>query len=282
MSKSITVHTLVQNEEKYIWFSVMSVIDYVDKVFIWDTGSSDNTIKIIKEIQKEYPDKVYFKQVGKVDPDQFTSIRQQMLNETKTDWLILVDGDEVWWDETIKEVVGIINDRGDSFDTIVNKYANLIGDIFHFQDESAGKYNIDGQSGFLTIRAMNRKLPGLNVGKPHGQQGFFDKDGLLIQNRDEKKRFHLNKVTNLHFTNLPRSKKAFDIKVPKRAMKYKYELGNSFPFDYYYPEVFFRSKPKVVDDPWQVRSVGYELRALVETPLKLLKRKLIPSRKSGY
>ena len=53
MNKTITVHTLVQNEEKYLWFSVMSVIDFADEVFIWDTGSTDNTVPIIKEIKQQ-------------------------------------------------------------------------------------------------------------------------------------------------------------------------------------------------------------------------------------
>ena len=109
MSKTVTVHTIVQNEEKYLWFSVMSIIDFVDEVFIWDTGSTDNTVPIIKEIKKLYPNKIYFKEVGMVDPDKFTSIRQEMLRETTSDWLMIVDGDEVWWNDRIREVVSIIN-----------------------------------------------------------------------------------------------------------------------------------------------------------------------------
>ena len=47
----IWVNTIVHNEENFIWFAVMSVIDYVDKVLIYDTGSTDKTVEIIKEIQ---------------------------------------------------------------------------------------------------------------------------------------------------------------------------------------------------------------------------------------
>lgn len=282
MSKTITAHTLVQNEEKYIWFSVMSVIDYVDKVFIWDTGSTDKTLEIIREIEKARPGKVYFKEVGKTDPNKFTEVRQQMLKETKTDWLIIVDGDEVWWEDKIKEVVSIINDSGDSLDTIVNRYINLIGDIYHFQNDSAGQYSIDGQKGYLTIRAINRKIDGLSVGRPHGQQGFFNRDGVLIQELDKKGRYFLDSFTNLHFTNLSRSNSLGDDKVPKRNMKYKYELGNQFPLDFYYPEVFFRSKPKIVESPWVVRNNKYAYRAFLETPFKILKRKFLSNSKSGY
>ncbi len=282
MSKTITAHTLVQNEEKYLWFSVMSVIDFVDKVFIWDTGSVDRTVEIVKYIQRARPGKVYFKEVGKVDPNEFTKIRQDMLKETKSDWLMILDGDEVWWEDSIKDVISTINERGDLLDSIVNRYINLVGDIYHHQDDSAGQYKIDGKKGYLTIRAMNRNIEGLNVGRPHGQQGFFNKEGILIQQMDPKRRVFLDKFTNLHFTNLPRSSRQFDEKVPKRKMKYKYELGKSFPLNFYYPEVFFREYPKIVDSPWIRRSSKYIMRASIETPLKSLKRRLLVNLKSGY
>ena len=282
MSKTVTVHTIVQNEEKYLWFSVMSIIDFVDEVFIWDTGSTDNTVPIIKEIKKLYPNKIYFKEVGMVDPDKFTSIRQEMLRETTSDWLMIVDGDEVWWNDRIREVVSIINQNGNSLDTIVNRYINLVGDIYHFQDDSAGRDNIDGKTGYLTVRAMNRKIEGLDIGRPHGQQGFFNGNGVLIQDMEVKKRHFLDKFTYLHFTNLPRSRSSFAKDVPKRMMKYKYELGDSFPPDFYYPEVFFRPRPKIIESPWVARNSSYFLRASIETPLKNIKRNLIPNKKSGY
>ena len=102
--KNIWVHTLVKNEEKYLWYAVMSVADFVDKVLLWDTGSSDKTVEIIKQIQNIKGDKVEFKEVGEVDPEEFTKVRQQMLQQTKSDWFMILDGDEVWWEKSIKEV----------------------------------------------------------------------------------------------------------------------------------------------------------------------------------
>lgn len=280
--KKIIAHTLVKNEENYIWFSVMGMVDFVDKIFIWDTGSTDKTLEIIKEIEKEKPGKIYFKEVGEVGPNDFTAVRQQMLDESKCDWIILLDGDEVWWEDTIREVKSIIEANGNSLDSIVNRYTNLIGDIYHFQDQKTGRYSIDGKSGYVTIRAMNRNIPGLKAGRPHGQQGFFDRTDTLIQNMDSKRRFPIDKPVNLHFTNLPRSSRLFDLKVPKRSRKYKYELGKNFPLDFYYPEVFFRSRPDIVPSPWVKRDKYYILRASLETPLKNLKRMLFSSSKSGY
>lgn len=55
----ICVHTLVRNEEKYVWYAVMSVINHVDEVMLWDMKSTDNTYEILKEIKKAISSKNY-------------------------------------------------------------------------------------------------------------------------------------------------------------------------------------------------------------------------------
>ncbi len=282
MSEKIIAHTLVKNEEKYLWFSVMSVINYVDKVFIWDTGSTDKTLDIIKEIEKARPGKVYFKEVGNVDINEFTSVRQKMLEETESDWFLILDGDEVWWEDGIREVISIINERGDFLDSIVSSYKNIVGDIYHYQEESAGGYRIDERRGHFNIRAVSKKIEGIHYEKPHGQLALVNGEGISVQDMNKQKRFHTAGSSYLHFTNLRRSSKSFDEEVPKRAMKFKYELGDSFPLDFYYPEVFFRPRPKIVPDPWVRRDGMYELRAVVESPLRNIKRKFFSSSRSGY
>ena len=95
MSKTITAHCLVKNEARFVWYSVMSVIDHVDKVLLYDTGSTDGTLEIIKEIlkTKEAKGKVDFQEKGNVDEYGFTEMRNEMLRATNTDWFIMVDGD---------------------------------------------------------------------------------------------------------------------------------------------------------------------------------------------
>jgi len=72
-----------------------------------------------------------------------------------------------------------------------------------------------------------------------------------------------------------------DKNVPKRARKLKYELGDSFPLDFYYPEVFFKPKPALVLSPWRKMGKGYFAKALIQTPLRKVKRRLIHG-KVGY
>lgn len=277
----IWAHTVLKNEERYAWYAVMSVINHVDKILLWDTGSTDNTFKIMEKIKKLYPNKVELEQAGDVTPNEYTAVRQTMLKKTKSDWVIIVDGDEVWWDKTIEELINAII-RNPESESIVTKYYNLIGDIYHRQEDAAGMYQIDNIKGHLTIRAMSMHVPGLHLEKPHGTQGFFDGQGTLIQDRDPKKRVHINKTGYLHFTNLPRSSsREEDLKVPKRGQKLKYELGIPFPLDFYYPEVFFRPRPEFVPSPWIKMSNEYRKRAFMETPLRKVKRRLYHG-KVGY
>ena len=267
----ITAHILVKNEVRFVWYAVMSVIEHVDKVFLWDTGSTDGTVEIIKEIKRISGDKVNLRLLGDVTPEEFTRVRQEMLNKTKSDWFIIVDGDEVWWEDAIKDVTSFIQRKGREYESIANSYYSILGDIFHYQRKASGRYEIGGEKGHYNIRAI-RNLPGLDFKKPHGLQGLYDKQGTLIQNRDGSKRKFIKDKLYMHFTNIPRSGDRRSEKlVPKRPQKLKYDLGISFPGNFYYPEVFFKPHPKIVPSPWSNIGGKFWLKSAVLYPLKLAK-----------
>lgn len=272
----ITVHTLFQNEARWLWYSVNSVIDYVDKILLWNAGSSDSSYEIAKIIKNKYPEKVSLKQIGKLSPQDFTNARQDMLDQTDTDWFLVVDGDEIWWEESIKQVVksikGITGITGKNVESIVVPTINLVGDIFHFQDRSAGKYQFGQYKGHYNLRAVNRKIPGLYSKNPHGTWGWADGDGKMIQDRNT---FKFINAPYLHATFLSRGEEGKDKEVPKRQKKLKYEIGNNFPFDFYYPEVFFKPRPHSISSPWYTMDSAYKLRAFWQTPIRRLKRKVI-------
>ena len=69
--------------------------------------------------------------------------------------------------------------------------------------------------------------------------------------------------------------------VPKRAGKFKYDLGQEFPSDFYYPEVFFKERPQIIPSPWIKRSNSYLIKASLTTPFKKIKRKFW-RKKIGY
>ncbi len=178
----ITCHTLVKNEARFVWYSVMSVINHVDKVLLWDTGSTDGTIEILKKIKEKFPEKISLKLLSEITPQEFAGIRQQMLDETETDWFLVVDGDEIWFENSIKKVTKTIREYDDKFESIVVPTINLIGDIYHYQDQGLGLYHLAGRKGNLALRAVNKNIPGLKSNKPHGTWGWVDNSGKMIQN----------------------------------------------------------------------------------------------------
>lgn len=277
---SIIVHTLVKNEARFLWYSVASVVEHVDKVMIWDTGSTDGSREIEREIEKRWPDKIVLRQRIQNTAEEFTQVRQEMLEATTSDWFIVADADEIWWEDSIKKVVDTINKEGDKLESIVVPTINLVGDIFHRQPESAGKYKIAGKVGHYNLRAINRNIPGLQALGPHGQMGWADGEETMIQDRSKEK-VKLIDAPYLHATNLRRAGGGRDSEVVKRKKKLKYELGIPFPKDFYYPEAFFKSRPEFIEGPWEVMGAGFKLRALIETPLKKIKRKILPDR-VGY
>lgn len=279
---TITAHCLVKNEARFVWYTIMSVIAHVDKVLLWDTGSTDGTLEVIKAIcaTGEGKRKVKFREYSPVTPETFAKVRQEMLDNTNTDWFIVVDGDEIWWQDSIRHLVSEISEKGHLLESIVVPTINLVGDIFHYQEEAAGKYELAGRRGHLNLRAVNRRIPGLASFGPHGQWGWVDKEGKMIQYRDPKKILFVD-APYLHATNVPR---AADLRserdVPKRKMKRKHELGIPFPPDFYYPEVFFRPRPEIIPSPWEKMDRKFAARALFETPLRRIKRRLVS--KVGY
>lgn len=279
---TIWAHTLFKNEANWLWYSVCSVVNHVDKILLWDTGSTDGSWEIARLIQKKYPDKVELKQYGEVSVNDFPLVRQKMLERTKADWILIVDGDEVWWEDSISKLVGIIKNDKNGLEMIVNKNINPVGDIFHILPQTEGKYLIDENKGFLNIRAMSLKINGLHAKGEHGVQGYYDQDEKLIQLRDKNKRLHCD-YGYMHLTNLKRSKNSFlEKKVPKRANKYKYEIGKSLATDFYFPESFFKEKPKMVSSPWKVRSNRYLISAFFQRPLKIIKNIFNLHKKYGY
>ena len=266
MSKTIWVNTLIQNEDKFIWFAIMSVIDYVDKILIFDTGSTDKTVAIIKEIQTNFKDKVIFKEWGQAEGKMLTDLRHKQFEQSKCDFVLVLDGDEIWPESSIKKAVERINHGGDNIDGIVVPFYNLMGDIYHYQDDTAGRYNLLGRKGNLTIRFANRRVPEMQVKNKYPDEGFFIGDMAL---QDSKKLVFLD-APYLHATHLVRS----SVGRQDKRYKIKFEVGHAFPKNFDYPKAFYSEFPKNVGSPLRQRSMSYTLFALLQYPLRFILRRL--------
>lgn len=99
---SIWVNCLVKNEERWIWYALQSVLNFVERIIVWDTGSTDKTADIINSINDK---KIEFKKVGSVTKDTYSRIRQKMLEATNCDWVFIVAGDEIWPKKTLLQLI---------------------------------------------------------------------------------------------------------------------------------------------------------------------------------
>lgn len=300
----ITAHVLLKNESRFVWYSVMSVLPFVDRIRIWDMGSTDSTLKIIEKIQDtdaakskrifqvvkyneiKFNEKIIRQKMleeEQTPETEFPLVRDMMLSKTTSDWVFMLDADEIWWDDSVKQIRKTIDEEGDEIESIVVPTFNMVGDMFHFQEKEAGRYHLAGKVGHYNLRAFNRKIPGLHAEGEHGIFGWTDSDGLRIEYRDPKKIKFLD-APYLHATHLQRSRTHIDDKkVYKRGRKFKYEIGIEVPLDFYYPEVFFRPRPEIVPAVWEAQNLKYKSRAFFETPArKIYRRTLLKNLKHGY
>lgn len=134
---SITAHCLVRNEENFIQYAIKSVVGFVDKVIIFDTGSTDKTVQIIQELLNKYPGKIIFEEKGACDKARHTQLRREMLERTTTDWFMILDGDEVWTERALREASQIIAEG--SAEVIETYFYECVGDIFHTHYKSGYK-----------------------------------------------------------------------------------------------------------------------------------------------
>jgi glycosyltransferase involved in cell wall biosynthesis len=271
--QKIIVHCLVKNEERFIWYALNSVLPFVDKVMAWDTGSTDNTVQIIKSIKSK---KINLKILNSVDAIQHTKIRQQMLDQTPKgfNWLMILDGDEVWSKSQIKKIVGYLKTTKDK--VVVVKIRNLVGDIYHQLSESAGQYQIGSYKGHLGLRFINLSLPGLKVINPHGGQTYTSNNTPLQELASGLK--VLPNTYYFHATHLVRSSQ--DKSTLKRAFKKKYEIGQKITKKDL-PKILFIKTPSLVPSVTQPMDTQTYFKSLLQTPIRKIKRTLFPS-KSGY
>ena len=93
-SNTLSVIMIVKNEAKNIWGAINSFLPFADEIIINDTGSDDDTITIIQELQEldDYIGKIkYFRSEWK---DDFALARNHSKNSAASSWLIWLDADD--------------------------------------------------------------------------------------------------------------------------------------------------------------------------------------------
>jgi glycosyltransferase involved in cell wall biosynthesis len=259
----LVAHTVVRNEECWIWYCLASALPFVDSQLVWDTGSTDTSIAVVTTLHNP---KIQFKKVAiTADETALSAVRQQMLEATNSDWLMILDGDEIWPDASLKKIIEFISLQGENYDSIVVPTLNCVGDVYHISPPKLGRYKIAGHSGHLNLRFINlRRVTGLHVANLPGQlQSYYDGSNTRVQDRDSQKIAFVD-APYLHMTHLARSTKRMnETNVFWRSTKKKTILGIALKPDFNYPIPFYYARPEIVPDPWKHRSFIYILLAVM-------------------
>ncbi|MBI2617090.1 glycosyltransferase [Candidatus Gottesmanbacteria bacterium] len=260
---------VVKNEDRFIWYAISSVLPYAKEILVTDTGSSDNTVKLIKSFKTA---KVIFEQKTISHPSEIGAIRNKQIEKTETDWFWIVDGDEIYPETLCKEILHIIIKSGETLKGIVVRRFDLLGDIYHYQDENVGSYSLFGQSGHLVLRLFNKKnIPQITVKGIYPYEGYYDdKEKPIIDHTKEK--FAVTHGKLFHAMYLERSSKGKALFDTFHRNKFKIETGYRIDKSQI-PKVFQRH-PAYIADVASGRSRAYQITAAFITPIKRIKRKL--------
>ena len=215
MKLGITSHTIVKNEERFIKQALLSVEKFAGKMLVWDTGSTDKTVEIVKSINSK---KIEFRQCGKVDRTGLVKLRNEQIKLTQTPWFLILDGDEIWPEKNLGKLIKTMKEAKKETIALVNRTKNCIGDLNHFLPEEKGKYQIGPWKGHLNIRAI-RNIKGLKVKGEYPLEAYT-LDGKKIQNLVEKLEFV--DTWYLHTTHLKRSGWLHQLKTIDRVKKFKF------------------------------------------------------------
>ncbi len=172
---TLTAHCIVKNEENFIKFSIESVINFVDILIVFDTGSTDSTVDIVKELSVKYHGKIIFEEKGPQDKKNHTNLRQEMLERTNTDWFMMLDGDEVWTDRGMQEAIRKMNSGEAAW--LVSPYYLCVGDIRHKYYKNSYNEFYKKNSWFFTPRFI-KNIEGLKW------KGDYESDTLYKNNSE--------------------------------------------------------------------------------------------------
>jgi len=201
----VTIHTIVKNEDRFISFALASVLPYVSCAIIYDTGSQDKTVSLIKkqlEAAKTINSdlKIIFKEININKAEDMAKLRLRQIAETKTEWFMLLDGDEIWPNSELLKLLHLIKELPKDKIAIVNKTKNCVGDVWHYASDDLGKYQLLKCKGHLNIRLMRKldyKIRGIYPNEA------YEYKGGRINDLDEKLVYC--DVWYLHATHLIRS-----------------------------------------------------------------------------
>lgn len=113
---SIASHTLVRNGQPFLDLVLRQVEPYMDRMLITiSEKSEDGSLSVVRDFEKEFKSKVrvFFENVA--SPEFLTHQRQMQADLTSEDWILFLDDDDYWGDESLKEMIKLIEEDVDGY-----------------------------------------------------------------------------------------------------------------------------------------------------------------------
>lgn len=106
--RTLSALIVCMNEEDRIRNCLESLKDFADEIIVFDSGSTDNTVNIVRE----YTDRLWVTEDWPGDGFQ----KQRALDQASCDWVLIIDADE-WLDDALKDSIREILDRDSLVET---------------------------------------------------------------------------------------------------------------------------------------------------------------------
>lgn len=237
---------VVKNEEKWVWFSIISIIDYVDKVIVFDTGSKDSTRDILNTLKAIYPEKMQLTFFDRFPEKDLAYLRQLQIEMTGTEWFMVLDGDEIWPKESIESIVNLLPVTNASL--VAVPFINFVGNLNNIQNPAVNTYRLKDVTGSFTLRFIRTKYRNVRASGIYGVEGYYDNSGEPIQSHEEDL-ILLDKGFQ-HTSLLIRSKNLiYDFTIKYRRKKFLAKAAYVRDFDL--ADVFLHKNiPPIVPDPF--------------------------------
>lgn len=113
---SLSVCLIVKNEEKNIGRCLKCVKSFADEIVVIDTGSTDKTLSIAKDLgAKTY--KIWWQ-------NDFSKARNFSFSKAKSDYILWLDADDIITKENQEKIISLKNNLDKNVDMVMFKYVN--------------------------------------------------------------------------------------------------------------------------------------------------------------
>lgn len=186
IKETISVCYIVKNEDDILELSLKNVKPHVDEIIVVDTGSTDNTV----EVAKKYGAKVFSEKWR----DDFSWARNQSLKHATSEWVLILDADEVLGDEDWRLLDLVIHsNRSEMYYLVQTTFSNEATVLdwkpndLNFEDGK--KYSGYFESPLVRLFRNTPKIKFLNAVHEHA----YHDDRTTTQLRTDVRIYHYGK-----------------------------------------------------------------------------------------